>query len=187
MSPAEDTGRFAAIRLTDLHAVRAARQELVRHATAAADQAERARDSQRAELRRSLGDLERRGLQGRDRVLVVEDNPAAATALQRVLAGAGWAVTVVRSMAGAFERLLGGAYEVVVVDLLLPDGGGETIAIRARERGSRVVLTSGVALDDLERAGRATAAHALLAKPFSGADILRAVAPPRAQASSPLR
>ncbi len=60
-------------------------------------------------------------------VLLVEDDPADAGVIREALAGAGdgtFLVEWVRNLADALARLAGGKFEVVMLDLTLPDGQG---------------------------------------------------------------
>ena len=84
-------------------------------------------------------------------VLLVEDNPGDARLAQEVLADAGpgrFAVTVVERLSEALKRLDSGAFDVVLLDLSLPDAQGvETVArIQAHQATVPIVVLSG--LDD---------------------------------------
>ena len=67
------------------------------------------------------------------RVLVVEDDPGIAKGLRAHLAGQGWAVDVVDRMAPAWAALAGESFDVVLLDLGLPDGDGSTLLRRLRQ------------------------------------------------------
>lgn len=86
---------------------------------------------------------------GRPRVLVVDDEPAARDLARRLLAEAGFAVDVAADGRAARERFeqewpAGTGPAVVVADVVLPNEDGWTLADwLVRERpGVRVVLTS---------------------------------------------
>lgn len=174
-----DTGRFAAVRLASAADVRRACADTRAAALDTAARSEAATQRQREAARAALDALERAALAGRNCVLIVEDDPGASWALERMLALDGWAVELVATGELALERLAGGAYEVALVDRLLPGAvQGDDVAVYARARGCRVVLTSGVDPDELERAARVTAAHAIVPKPVRRAELLAAMRPP---------
>ncbi|MGI8757592.1 MAG: response regulator transcription factor [Acidimicrobiales bacterium] len=66
------------------------------------------------------------------RILIVEDEAELADALARGLRREGYAVDVVGDVAGAEDRLAVSAYDVVTLDLNLPDGDGLDLARRLR-------------------------------------------------------
>lgn len=74
------------------------------------------------------------------RVLVVEDDALAAGIVQTALAWAGHAVVIAATVADARRELLGPAFDLVVLDLLLPDGDGRNLlqAIRSEPRLSAI-------------------------------------------------
>jgi len=58
-------------------------------------------------------------------VLIVEDEPDHADVMAEALRKLGHVSTVVHGLAGAVEELRGGAFDVVVTDLRMPESGGE--------------------------------------------------------------
>ncbi len=69
------------------------------------------------------------------RLLLVEDEAELAEAVQLGLVRAGYAVDVTGTAAGAYEKLTVNDYDLLLLDLMLPDGDGFTIcrAIRSGE------------------------------------------------------
>jgi DNA-binding response OmpR family regulator len=67
------------------------------------------------------------------RILVVEDEIELADAVATGLRREGYAVDVANDVAGAIDRLVVSAYDVVTLDLNLPDGDGLELARRIRE------------------------------------------------------
>ncbi|MEZ5182950.1 MAG: response regulator transcription factor [Acidimicrobiales bacterium] len=67
------------------------------------------------------------------RILVVEDEVELADALARGLRREGYAVDVANDVAGAVDRLSVAVYDLVTLDLNLPDGDGLDLAQRLRE------------------------------------------------------
>ncbi len=78
------------------------------------------------------------------RVLLVDDDPRFAEVVRGMLADDGYDVTVVGSVAEAVEAASGADPDVVVADLLLPDGDGMDAADALRADGvdAPVVLFS---------------------------------------------
>lgn len=67
------------------------------------------------------------------RILVVEDEIELADAIATGLRREGYAVDVANDVAGAVDRLVVAAYDLVTLDLNLPDGDGLELARRVRE------------------------------------------------------
>ncbi|MGH7497824.1 MAG: response regulator, partial [Gemmatimonadales bacterium] len=85
------------------------------------------------------------------RVLVVEDEPELADFLCRALRDATWAVDRVGSGAAALSSLAINPYDLVVLDLGLPDLDGFEVCRRYRASGGHtplLMLTAHDALDD---------------------------------------
>jgi CheY-like chemotaxis protein len=100
------------------------------------------------------------------RVLLVEDSRMVADLVGEVLREAGHEVVATSSMAAALAALAGPRFDVVVADLRLPDGRGETVvaAARARNPETAIVVASG---DDVEVDG----VDAVVMKPFTTDDL----------------
>ena len=116
---------------------------------------------------------------GNETILLVEDNPALREVTRRQLAASGY--TVLLAVDGEAAEALAGAH-VGTIDLLLTDvvmpqlGGGEL----ARRLGAlrpriRVLFMSGYTDGALAQHGVLEEGVALLEKPFSGEQLLRAV------------
>jgi DNA-binding response OmpR family regulator len=67
------------------------------------------------------------------RILVIEDELDLAEAVAKGLRREGYAVDVANDVAGAIDRLSVSAYDLVTLDLNLPDGDGLELARRIRE------------------------------------------------------
>jgi PAS domain S-box-containing protein len=112
------------------------------------------------------------------RVLVVDDGRDVAPAVRRTLEGASWEVVSARSGSTALELFAASSFELVVMDLDLPDMAGLDLLPRLREISpdvSIVVLT--------RESGRSRGIAALLAgadnflgRPFAGDELLARVA-----------
>ncbi len=111
------------------------------------------------------------------RLLVVEDEPDLAAALARSLRHAGFAVDVAPDGAGALEKLTVNEYDLVTLDINLPDVEGWEVLDRVRSDGGQarvLVLTARDALDDRVR-GLDDGADDYLVKPFHVAELLARV------------
>lgn len=105
----------------------------------------------------------------RGEILVVDDEPSILSTLKKALSLEGYRVDVAGGIAIAEERLAKKGYDVVLLDVALPDGDGLELLGRLRAGGSEssVIMMSGHATVDL--AVRATKLGALdfLEKPLS--------------------
>jgi DNA-binding response OmpR family regulator len=103
------------------------------------------------------------------RVLVVEDELEVREFLLLVLREAAWAPDAVSTGERALEALAGGEYDLVILDLGLPDIDGFEVCRRMRARGDKtpvLVLTARNAVNDRVR-GLDAGADDYLAKPFA--------------------
>jgi DNA-binding NtrC family response regulator len=105
----------------------------------------------------------------RGTVLVVDDEPTILGTLKKALSLEGYSVDVAGGVGLAEERLAKKTYEVVLLDVALPDGDGLELLGRLRERGedADVIMMSGHGT--IDAAVRATKLGALdfLEKPLS--------------------
>jgi EAL domain-containing protein (putative c-di-GMP-specific phosphodiesterase class I) len=111
-------------------------------------------------------------------VLVVDDDPAVARALRRVLEAAGYTVSVVGGAQLAVEAITNNAFDVVISDIQMPGMTGVELlrSIRALDLDVPVILMTGV--PTVETAIEAVNLGALqyLPKPTPNDAILKAVA-----------
>jgi PAS domain S-box-containing protein len=115
----------------------------------------------------------------RPRVLVVDDDPAVARAVDRVLTSLGYAVTVDPSAELALERFRGApdAFDAVVTDQTLPRMAGDelTRSLLAIRPALPVLICTGYsALEDED--ARRLGARALLPKPIDRRELAEALA-----------
>lgn len=102
------------------------------------------------------------------RILVVEDSAVLARGLSDVLRGSGYAVDVVSDGTAAIAVLATERFDVVVLDLNLPDMDGLDVlrSLRARQSGTSVIVLSARGeLDDRVR-GLDLGADDYMTKPF---------------------
>jgi len=111
------------------------------------------------------------------RILVVEDEKRIADFLCRGLQGAGYAVDAAPSGGDAIEHLHSTEYDLVILDLMLPDMDGLHVLekIRNRKLGPPVlILSARGGLDDRVK-GLEQGADDFLVKPFAFVELLARV------------
>jgi two-component system response regulator MprA len=103
------------------------------------------------------------------RVLVVDDEPAVRTSLDRALRLAGYDVELAADGSAALQVLAGGEQDAVVLDVAMPGVDGLEVCRRMRAGGNRtavLMLTARDAVDD-RVAGLDAGADDYLVKPFA--------------------
>ena len=108
------------------------------------------------------------------RVLLVEDEARLVELLRSTLVDAGFVVDAVMTAGDAHEGLAVGAYDVVILDLGLPDGDGLDVVASARRGGKTLpilVLTARDAVEDRVR-GLDAGADDYLVKPFATSELV---------------
>jgi DNA-binding response OmpR family regulator len=117
------------------------------------------------------------------RLLLVEDEVDLAEAVQIGLKRAGYAVDHATTVAAAYERLTVNAYDLLLLDLMLPDGDGFAVCKAIRDGTMPVIggsdlrvlmLTARGGLDDRVR-GLDDGADDYLVKPFALDELLARV------------
>jgi len=111
------------------------------------------------------------------RILVVEDENSIADFLCRGLQGAGYAVDAAPTGAAALENVHSTDYDLVILDLMLPDMDGLQVLekVRNRKTGPPVlILSARGTLDDRVR-GLEQGADDYLVKPFAFVELLARV------------
>jgi DNA-binding NtrC family response regulator len=105
----------------------------------------------------------------RGTVLVVDDEPSILGTLKKALSLEGYSVDVAGGVALAEERLAKKDYDIVLLDVALPDGDGLDLLARMRGRGEEVDVIMMSGHGTIDAAVRATKLGALdfLEKPLS--------------------
>ncbi|RKQ92223.1 DNA-binding response OmpR family regulator [Solirubrobacter pauli] len=108
------------------------------------------------------------------RVLFVEDEPSISGPFSSALSREGFDPVVAESLAEARAALAGGSFDLVLLDLMLPDGDGRDLAREVRASGSEVPIIMLTARGtELERVvGLELGADDYVVKPFSGAEVI---------------
>lgn len=107
------------------------------------------------------------------RLLIVEDDPLIARSLVTALGPLGNTVETFPRLADACAALAHSRFDLVVLDLGLPDGNGLALLAELRERGDAtpvLILTARDGIDERVR-GLDLGADDYLAKPFSVAEL----------------
>lgn len=122
--------------------------------------------------------LHRRTSDDVNSIVVVEDEPVLARLLDRILSGAGHTVTVAGTVAGAMAAINTVDPELILLDLVLPDGRGEDVLaelMRFRPL-SRVLVLSSMTQVATRVGVLEGGAVDFLAKPFANAELLARIA-----------
>jgi DNA-binding response OmpR family regulator len=108
-------------------------------------------------------------------LLIVEDEVRIASFLIKGLTARGYSVEHAASGGDAFERLTSGAYDLVLLDLGLPDVDGLEVLRRLRSSGITVPVIVLTARADAREEGLRLGADDFLAKPLAFAELLERV------------
>jgi DNA-binding response OmpR family regulator len=108
------------------------------------------------------------------KVLVIEDDPSISAFLERGLREAGFAVDVAANGIGGEQLARNGGYDVVLLDLMLPQKSGLSVLHSLRAGGQHVPIICLTAKDTVHDrvAGLDAGADDYLVKPFSVAELL---------------
>jgi DNA-binding response OmpR family regulator len=111
------------------------------------------------------------------RVLVVEDDVRIRGVLDRGLRLAGHLPTMAEDLATGRELWAGGAFDLVLLDVMLPDGDGIDLLAERRAAGDETATVLLTAREESELRERAEAAGVTdyLLKPFAYRDLLACV------------
>jgi DNA-binding response OmpR family regulator len=124
-----------------------------------------------------------------ERILLVEDDPRLAEMLCEYLGQAGFIVTVAPLGSTALERLAGGDYDAVVLDLMLPDMDGLDVCRQLRTKADTPVLMLTARGEPVDRiVGLELGADDYLPKPFEPRELLarlRAILRRRSHTTTP--
>jgi heavy metal response regulator len=108
------------------------------------------------------------------RILVVEDEEAIAAFMVQGLSEAGYAVDLATDAAESLHWVAIAEYDLIILDVMLPDQDGRAVCAELRRRGCRspvLMVTARDAVDD-RVAGLDSGADDYLIKPFAFAELL---------------
>lgn len=117
------------------------------------------------------------------RILLIEDEPANRELVRAIFDTSGdklLSTAVIQQAASIDEaraKLAGGAFDVVLLDLWLPDGDGLSLAreIRAMDDGRPVIIAVSGSVQPAEQTAALTVADEFLLKPFERALLVATV------------
>ena len=106
-------------------------------------------------------------------ILVVEDDLLTRRLLQELLEREGWVVTTTGTVAGALAEVGRSRFDLVLLDLVLPDGDGLTVCRRIRDRYQMpiVILSTRHEIED-RVIGFDTGADDYVVKPFEPRELV---------------
>jgi DNA-binding response OmpR family regulator len=111
------------------------------------------------------------------RILVVEDDAGVRSVLDRGLRLAGHEPALAADVAGARASWAGADWDLVLLDVMLPDGDGLALLAERRAEGDRtpVVLLSAREETELRARAEAAGVDASIGKPFSYDELLATI------------
>lgn len=111
------------------------------------------------------------------RILLVEDDRKVGAFLEEGLCQEGFLVDWAHDGDEAVELAEGGAYDLILLDYMLPKQDGVQVAAAIRSRGQRppiLMLTARDSAEDVRR-GRAAGVNDYMGKPFKFDDLLKRI------------
>jgi DNA-binding response OmpR family regulator len=107
------------------------------------------------------------------KVLVIDDDPRLGAMLRSYLGGHGLEVELRHDAAGGQAALAAGAYDALILDLMLPDGDGLELCRQVRTRSEIPILMLTARGEETDRVvGLELGADDYLPKPFSPRELL---------------
>ncbi len=108
------------------------------------------------------------------RVLVIEDNPKMASAVQKGLREHGFAADVAATGFDGEDLAAGGVYDIVVLDLMLPDRDGVEVCrnLRRRKIATKILMLTALGSTQDKVNGLDAGADDYLTKPFEFEELL---------------
>lgn len=108
------------------------------------------------------------------RVLVIEDNPKMAAAIEKGLREHGYAADVGHSGCDGEDLAASGVYDIILLDVMLPDRDGVEVCRNLRRRGikSKVLMLTALSSTSDKVGGLDAGADDYLPKPFEFEELL---------------
>ncbi len=109
-------------------------------------------------------------------ILAIEDDWTVRTVLEHTLRSAGYDIDLVPGISDARELLAEGHYDLVLLDLNLPDGSGlDLLRDIRKDLGVPVLVLSGLRQEEVVVRGLELGADDYVTKPFSPPELLARV------------
>jgi two-component system alkaline phosphatase synthesis response regulator PhoP len=111
------------------------------------------------------------------RILVVEDEPGIALGLKNELTLEGYETELARDGEAALDRARGGAFDLILLDIMLPKKDGYTVCRELRQAGNRtpILMLTAKAIEAERVLGLELGADDYVTKPFSSLELLARV------------
>jgi two-component system copper resistance phosphate regulon response regulator CusR len=111
------------------------------------------------------------------RILIIEDEQKTATFLKKGLTENGFVADVAYTAEDGLSKVLGGEYDLVILDVMLPDKNGWAVFEEMREEGGNAPVLFLTACDSVENRvkGLELGADDYLVKPFAFSELLARV------------
>ena len=108
------------------------------------------------------------------RILVIEDNPKMAMAMEKGLREHGYAVDACHAGCDGEDLAASGVYDVILLDVMLPDRDGVEVCRNLRRRGvkSKILMLTALSATADKVGGLDAGADDYLAKPFEFEELL---------------
>lgn len=108
-----------------------------------------------------------------DHILIIDDEPAIAGTLQPVLTSQGYIVEIAATAAEGLEKAGAGAFDIILLDLGLPDADGKDIIAQLRKLNSLCVIVLSARHQETEKvAALDEGAEDYINKPFGIDELL---------------
>lgn len=113
----------------------------------------------------------------RPQILLVDDEPRILNSLKELLNGRGYALTLAASGREAIAHLNRSSFELVILDLHMPEVSGHDVMdfMNERNRGVNVIVTSGASEIDAAIGAIRRGAYGYLRKPYPREELLKTV------------
>lgn len=112
------------------------------------------------------------------RILIVDDEDIVVRSCLRILADSGYEIDVARSGAEALKMIDESAYDVLVVDIMMPQIDGLEVLKHAKHARpeAEVIIITGLAQSETAARARELGAFSYLPKPFDPEEIRELIA-----------
>ena len=110
-------------------------------------------------------------------ILIVDDHQGARESLKEILRDRGCKITTVESGYEAIEKVKEKRYEIIFLDVVMPDLNGEDtfIAIKKINPKASVIMYSGYPVEKVLKRCLEKGAHAILYKPYKAQELVKIV------------